>query len=158
MLAPFVRTASRTARRQVFAARLSTNTDDVDGALRAVLENVKSKIHSAQLANQAGASNEEEPVPGVKTPGPKLRLEFTCTYGGCELPAGDEAGKRVVKTISKNSYETGVVLVYCPCDKMHMIADNLCWFDDEPSNIETIMTAREEEVAALCKEGIMDIS
>ena len=35
---------------------------------------------------------------------------------------------------------TGVVLVRCACDKLHLIADNLGWFDDKRTNIEVCVT------------------
>ena len=44
-----------------------------------------------------------------------------------------------VKSFSKKSYHTGVVLIRCEgCDKLHLIADNLGWFRDEKVNIEDI--------------------
>jgi hypothetical protein len=95
-------------------------------------------------------------IPGVKTPGPKLRLEFTCECDDCKKLK--ESERRVIKHISKKSYEEGVVLVYCDSDSMHLIADNLCWFGDEPSNIETILAEKQQAtVSQLQKDGLVDI-
>jgi protein import protein ZIM17 len=53
-------------------------------------------------------------------------MAFTCVK--CET--------KQARTFSKESYEKGVVLVRCEgCDKLHLIADNLGWFNDEKTNI-----------------------
>ncbi|GAB0491960.1 hypothetical protein MMPV_003217 [Pyropia vietnamensis] len=49
----------------------------------------------------------------------KMGIVFTC--GVCET--------RISKSISRSSYEKGVVLIQCPsCEKRHVIADNLGHF------------------------------
>ena len=51
-----------------------------------------------------------------------LYLEFTCNK--CE--------SRSKKTISKQAYQEGVVLIRCDgCENLHLIADNLGWFRDD---------------------------
>ncbi len=48
-----------------------------------------------------------------------MHMVFTC--GQC--------GTRAVKSFSKRSYETGVVIVTCPgCEARHLVADNLVRF------------------------------
>ena len=55
---------------------------------------------------------------------------FTCEV--CETKS--------VRSISKQSYHQGVVLVRCEgCDKIHLMADNLGWFEDKPVNVEELM-------------------
>lgn len=50
---------------------------------------------------------------------PKFYLAFTCKV----------CGERVKKTISRQAYEKGVVIVKCQgCSNNHLIADNLDWF------------------------------
>jgi len=44
-----------------------------------------------------------------------------------------------VRTVSKQAYDTGVVLVRCKCDKLHLIADRLGWFDDGGTDVEKIL-------------------
>ena len=54
---------------------------------------------------------------------------------------------QVSKTLSRHSYEKGVVLIECPhCAVRHLIADNLNWFGDSKQNIETIVAAEGQKV------------
>ena len=56
-----------------------------------------------------------------------LLMAYTC--GVCDT--------KQARTFSRHSYEKGVVLVRCEnCDSLHLIADNLGWFEDEAVNIE----------------------
>lgn len=58
---------------------------------------------------------------------------FTCEV--CETKS--------VKSFSKSSYHQGVVLIRCEgCDKLHLIADNLAWFEDKPVNVEDLMARK----------------
>lgn len=51
------------------------------------------------------------------------------------------------KFFTKNAYHQGVVLVRCDgCSAFHLIADNLGWFGDDKTNIETIMKEKNEEM------------
>ena len=62
----------------------------------------------------------------------KLMMIFTCVK--CET--------RSAKTFSKLSYTRGVVLVRCPgCENLHLVADNLGWFEDGRVNIEVRLRA-----------------
>ncbi|PNW80911.1 hypothetical protein CHLRE_07g334851v5 [Chlamydomonas reinhardtii] len=54
---------------------------------------------------------------------PRIMMVFTCTK--CDT--------RSTKAFSKQSYQNGVVLVRCPgCQKLHLVADHLGWFGEEP--------------------------
>ena len=54
---------------------------------------------------------------------------FTCNK--CET--------RAIRSFTKNAYENGVVLIKCEgCENIHLIADNLGWFEDERTNVETM--------------------
>ncbi|GFR42792.1 hypothetical protein Agub_g3756, partial [Astrephomene gubernaculifera] len=54
---------------------------------------------------------------------PRVMMVFTCAV--CDT--------RSTKSFSKLSYTKGVVLVRCPgCKKLHLIADHLGWFGEEP--------------------------
>ncbi|KAI3517230.1 hypothetical protein L1887_16443 [Cichorium endivia] len=65
-----------------------------------------------------------------------LAMMYTCKV--CET--------RSVKTISRESYEKGVVVVRCSgCDNYHLIADHLGIFGEKGS-IEDILAARGEEI------------
>ena len=44
------------------------------------------------------------------------------------------------------------------CNSLHLIADNLGWFNDEKSNIETIMEEKGEKITTIQnKEEINDV-
>ena len=89
----------------------------VDAALEAALTRVADQIR------QIDGTAQPAPAPGVKTPGPKMLLRFTCTHSPCDAP--DE--QRVnLRTISKGSYERGAP----PCGPKAIrfpVAATLCW-------------------------------
>ncbi|CAN1768418.1 DNL-type zinc finger protein, partial [Linum perenne] len=65
-----------------------------------------------------------------------LAMMFTCNV--CET--------RSIKTLSRDSYEKGVVVARCGgCNNLHLIADRLGWFG-EPGSVEDFLASRGEEV------------
>lgn len=65
-----------------------------------------------------------------------LTLVFTCNK--CET--------RSARQFSHHSYSQGVVIIQCPgCDKYHLIADHLGWFN-EGKNVEEFMANKGETV------------
>ena len=73
--------------------------------------------------------------------GTKAREAYLFVYT-CKV-----CGNRSERKISKRAYHHGVVLVKCPgCEKNHLVADNLKWFDDHPITIEDIMKAQGEKI------------
>ncbi len=71
-------------------------------------------------------------------------IMYTC--GVCET--------RQNRSFSKSAYHEGVVIVRCEsCDNLHLIADNLKWFDDKPSNVEDFMKIQNKEVMKIIAEG-----
>jgi len=65
-----------------------------------------------------------------------LAMAYTCRV--CET--------RSVKTMNRESYEKGVVIVRCSgCNNLHLIADRLGWFG-EPSSVEDFLRDRGEEI------------
>lgn len=80
-------------------------------------------------------------LPGVKHHQSGLyAMFFTCNK--CETRGG--------KTFSKDSYQKGVVLIRCDsCDSLHLVADNLGWFRDNPVNIEMIMKEKNDSVTRI---------
>ena len=53
--------------------------------------------------------DEDEGIPGMRTPGPKMLLRFTCTHEDCTAEPGVD--RTTTKIISKGSYEKGIVVV-----------------------------------------------
>lgn len=54
---------------------------------------------------------------------------------------------RLVKSMSKQSYEHGVVLIRCNgCKALHLVADHLGWFEDGRTTIEDIARAMGQQV------------
>ena len=75
---------------------------------------------------------------------PTMMIAFTCTV--CGLRQG--------KSMSKGAYEEGVVLITCDgCKSRHLIADNLGWFGDDNSNVESILAEKGLDVRKLSDEG-----
>ena len=64
---------------------------------------------------------------------------------------------RQARTFSKGSYHEGVVLIRCEgCDNLHLIADNLGWFDDNNTNIETIMKEKGDRISKMITDETME--
>ena len=122
-----------------------------DQALKRVLEDVARRVRSADQTATALPPDTAQPpdmaLPSgaTLTSGPKMILRFTCTHEGpTSPPPGTQ--RTHTRTISKRSYEEGVVLVRCGCcNRPHLIADNLGWFGDI-ENIEGILAERGEDV------------
>ena len=80
---------------------------------------------------------EDATAVGRIDPSARMLLRFTCSAGeakGCRFP--ENAPERTyLKFISKLAFEKGVVLVRCDCDKLHLIADRLGWFEDGGTDV-----------------------
>lgn len=72
----------------------------------------------------------------------RIGVVFTCTADNC--------GQRIVKSVRRQSYEKGTVVVKCPkCEKIHVIADHLGMYADitgGKKNIEEIAKAKGQSV------------
>jgi len=78
----------------------------------------------------------ENKVPLAQVPG-RLRMVYTCKV--CDT--------RQQKEFSKHAYQHGVVIIKCDsCEKHHLVADNLGWFNDQSKNIEDILREKGEAV------------
>eukprot|EP00188_Purpureofilum_apyrenoidigerum_P002707 Plantae.Rhodophyta-Purpureofilum_apyrenoidigerum.ctg27725.p1 GENE.Plantae.Rhodophyta-Purpureofilum_apyrenoidigerum.ctg27725~~Plantae.Rhodophyta-Purpureofilum_apyrenoidigerum.ctg27725.p1 ORF type:complete len:195 (-),score=34.35 Plantae.Rhodophyta-Purpureofilum_apyrenoidigerum.ctg27725:529-1113(-) len=93
---------------------------------------VRVDLRTANLAKMPGL--------GATRGSQLMMIMFTCKK--CET--------RAVKRFSKGAYEQGVVIVQCPgCQNHHLIADNLGWFEDSRTNVETIMEQKGEKVVRI---------
>ena len=81
-------------------------------------------------ARQSFSFELETQIKGVPAhPGGNYLIAYTC--GPC--------GQRQTRSFSKQAYHKGVVVVRCEgCEKLHLIADNLGWFEEEKVNVETL--------------------
>lgn len=99
--------------------------------------------------NKAESNGGFKDIPGVAAPGDKMVLLYTC--GKCET--------RSAKTISKQSYESGVVLVRCGCcQNIHLIADKLGMFEDAGWTVEKLLEGRGENVKYIKDENVFELS
>ncbi|XVE68847.1 hypothetical protein DITRI_Ditri09bG0102500 [Diplodiscus trichospermus] len=107
-------------------------------------ESLKSSSHLANVPSETNHSVvKHTAISQLKTSvRHDLAMIFTCKV--CET--------RSVRTVCRESYEKGVVVVRCGgCNNLHLIADRLGWFG-EPGSIEDFLAARGEEV----KKGSVD--
>jgi len=64
----------------------------------------------------------------------------------------------MVKGMSRQSYERGVVLVRCPgCQNLHLVADRLGWFG-APGSIEDFVSQRGESVLRCAVDGTFELT
>ena len=58
------------------------------------------------------------------------------------------------RTFSKTSYHQGVVIIRCEgCQNLHLIADNLGWFEEGKVNIEDLISRNNEQVLKIKTDG-----
>ena len=72
-------------------------------------------------------------------------MAYTCAVKDCDT--------KQARTFTKKSYEEGVVLVRCEgCNNLHLVADNLGWFEDDGVNrgrsitVESLLKEKGQEV------------
>ena len=52
-----------------------------------------------------------------------------------------------------------MVLTRCPCcEKLHLIADRLGWFEDESVDVESLLQERGEQVKVFTQDNIMELT
>ena len=80
---------------------------------------------------------------------PTMMIAFTCNV----------CGLRQSKSMSKKSYEEGVVLITCDgCKNRHLIADNLGWFGNPGANVESILQEKGIDVRKFQEEGELQLT
>ncbi|KAJ2787495.1 hypothetical protein GGI15_000682 [Coemansia interrupta] len=78
---------------------------------------------------------------------PRMLIAFTCKV----------CNHRQHKTMSKQAYTSGVVLMQCDsCKNRHLIADHLGWFRNSAVTIQDIMREKGEDVRHLQDIGLLD--
>eukprot|EP01015_Nassula_variabilis_P019085 TRINITY_DN3184_c0_g1_i1.p1 TRINITY_DN3184_c0_g1~~TRINITY_DN3184_c0_g1_i1.p1 ORF type:complete len:192 (-),score=13.55 TRINITY_DN3184_c0_g1_i1:92-667(-) len=95
----------------------------------------------AQFGDKTVTYTIDEKIPGIyQGAGGFYVIMFTC--GICD--------HKHVKSFTKKAYHSGIVLIRCEgCDNMHLIADNLGWFRDEPVNVEDLLKEKGENCARI---------
>ncbi|EGZ20699.1 hypothetical protein PHYSODRAFT_259700 [Phytophthora sojae] len=117
-----------------------TSDDDNDSNSPAPAASAESSTEAA--ADYSGA-------PGVESPGDKFVMVYTCSV--CET--------RSAKTISKHAYYKGVVLVRCPgCENLHLVADRLGWFEDDSTDVESLLQQKGEKVRFVIGENVLELT
>ncbi|ETI56701.1 hypothetical protein F441_00854 [Phytophthora nicotianae CJ01A1] len=95
------------------------------------------------------SATEYSGAPGVESPGEKFVMVYTCSV--CET--------RSAKTISKHAYYNGVVLVRCPgCENLHLVADRLGWFEDDSTDVESLLKQKGESVRFVTGENVLELT
>lgn len=85
----------------------------------------------------------------MESPGDKFVMVYTCSV--CET--------RSAKTISKHAYYKGVVLVRCPgCENLHLVADRLGWFEDDSTDVESLLQQKGEKVRFVIGENVLELT
>lgn len=61
---------------------------------------------------------------------------------------------RQSRSFTKNAYHKGVVIVRCEgCENLHLIADNLKWFEEDAVNVEDLVKRENKEVVKVEAKG-----
>jgi protein import protein ZIM17 len=92
-----------------------------------------------ELHQTKGSISIFDRVQGVKAEsGEMYILKFTCNK--CETQS--------IRSFTKHAYHKGVVMVRCGgCEAIHLIADNIGWFEDKPVNVETMHPGKVQRVS-----------
>lgn len=86
----------------------------VDESIRAALSRVAERVREVDPAAIVHPSVSDDSIRGVRTPGPKMILRFTCTHGPC-VAVHTEEDRTTTRIISKRSYEQGASTEACSC-------------------------------------------
>lgn len=58
-----------------------------------------------------------------------------------------QCNTQAIRSFTKNAYHHGVVLLRCEgCDNIHLVADNLGWFEDNPTNLDNLGEGKVQKV------------
>ncbi|CAJ0637316.1 11160_t:CDS:2 [Entrophospora sp. SA101] len=102
----------------------------------------KTTSNIAEITNTASSSLSSSPPAAASANDQqnldrRLLISFTCKV----------CSHQSTKTMSKHSYDHGVVIIQCPsCNNNHLIADHLGWFRDGKTTIEDLMLEKGEKV------------
>jgi mitochondrial protein import protein ZIM17 len=88
-------------------------------------------------------------IPGALKGGRKLAIVFTCT--NCDT--------RSAKQFTERAYNHGVVIVRCPgCQRHHLIADRLGYFEDGTFDLDTIAAQTGHTLKKITDDSIVQLN
>jgi len=106
-----------------------------------------SALPAPERPSVLGIEADGNTVLGGLDPHRKVGIIFTCNV----------CTERCAKSFSHHSYTKGVVIIECPsCKNRHLIADNLGWFKDTPTNVETMAIDKGESVRRITQLTELD--
>ncbi|RLN96433.1 hypothetical protein BBJ28_00002964 [Nothophytophthora sp. Chile5] len=104
---------------------------------------------TSTASSESDSPDEYSGAPGVESSGEKFVMVYTCSV--CET--------RSAKTISQHAYYHGVVLVRCPgCENLHLVADRLGWFEDDATDVESLLREKGESVRFVTNETVLELT
>ena len=133
---------------KISSYRFSTKNENNEENLQ-IENNTQSNTNPTNIVDNERIQINLNDIKGTRTSDSGyLVLSFTCKK--CET--------KNTKKFSKKSYTEGIVLIQCDCCKvLHLIADNLGWFEDESVNIEDLMKRKGEEIKKITCDGLFNL-
>lgn len=110
------------------------------------VEKDKKEIKVTEEKNSWSYEFGEEEIKGISFSNQSGNYVIIYTCKVCET--------RQSRSFTKQAYHHGVVIVRCEgCENLHLISDNLKWFEDNEVNIEELIKREGQEVIKVNADG-----